>query len=239
MGNINLNTSIDQYTVVDGKDLSSHEINLKLKAVALESPRIILKNPGAKHHLGVGLRGDIQLIIDGNAGYFAAGLMEGPNVTIKGNVGWFAADTLFNSHVIVEGNVGTGAAPSMRNGTLVVKGDASSRPGQVMKGGTILIFGNAGFMTGMMMFGGRIIVLGNIGEDAGECMMGGAIYVRGEARSLGLDAVFTPTSETELLEIKQLIEKYDSRGYDLSSMSKIVNAGKELRYPDRKDLKLK
>ncbi|MEE9400092.1 MAG: hypothetical protein V3V23_07470, partial [Dehalococcoidales bacterium] len=107
------------------------------------------------------------------------------------------------------------------------------------KGGTILIFGNAGFMAGMMMFGGRIIVLGDIGEDVGECMMGGAIYVNGEVSSLGLDAAFAPISEEELAELRQLIQRYDNREYDLSRMRKIVNAGKELRYHDRKDLKLK
>ncbi len=224
--------------VVDGAELSFREINKKLKELASVTPSIVVKNPGSKHHLGVGLQGDVQLIIDGSAGYFAAGLIEGPSVTIKGNAGWFVADTLLDNEVMVEGNVGTGAAPSMRGGLLVVKGHASSRAGQVMKGGTILIFGNAGFMTGMMMFGGRIIVLGDIGDNVGECMMGGAIYVAGTVGTLGLDAAFADVPEAEVEEIQRLVRQYDNKERDLSKMRKIVSVGKELRYHDRMDLKL-
>lgn len=239
MDTTKLKADTDQCVVVDGAGLSYREINKRLKELASHTPCIILKNPGAKHHLGVGLRSDMELVIDGNAGYFAVGLIEGPSVTINGNAGWFVADTLLDNQVVVKGNAGTGAAPSMRGGILVVKGHASSRAGQVMKGGTILIFGNAGFMTGMMMFGGRIIVLGDIGEDAGECMMGGAIYASGKVASLGLDAVFAPVSEEEFKELRELITRYDDREHDLSQMRKIVSAGKELRYHDRRDLKLK
>lgn len=221
------------WAVVDAEGLSSREINRQLKRLVKTHSSIILKNPGAKHHLAVGMQGPARLIISGSAGYFAAGLVEDVDVTINGNAGWFVADNLLNSQVVVNGNVGTGAAPAMRGGTLVVKGHASSRAGQVMKGGTILIFGNAGFMTGMMMMGGRIIVLGDIGDSAGESMMEGTIYVGGKVGTLGLDATLAPISEDELREISDLLNRYDDGDHDLSKMSKIVSAKRELRYRDR------
>lgn len=225
-----------EFAVVDGQGLSSREINRQLKQLAKAHPSIILKNPGAKHHLAVGLRGPAHLIIDGSAGYFAAGLVENVDVTINGNAGWFVADNLLDSEVVVNGNVGTGAAPAMRGGTLVVKGHASSRAGQVMKGGTILIFGSAGFMTGMMMMGGRIIVLGDLGDAAGESIMDGTIYVGGKVGTLGLDATFAPLFEDELREIGDLVSRYGDGEHDLSNISKIVSAKRELRYRDRAEI---
>ena len=41
-----------------------------------------------------------------------------------------------------------------------------------------------------MMQRGRIVVLGDAGKNLGDSMYDGTIYLGGEARSLGVDAVF-------------------------------------------------
>src|SRR3972149_116908 len=95
--------------IIDGRDIPVREINERLKNAAKEDKDIILKNPGAKHNISVGLTGKVNLTIEGSVGYFGAGLINGPKVTICGNAGWFAADAMKEAEVIIEGNAGTGA----------------------------------------------------------------------------------------------------------------------------------
>ena len=52
-------------------------------------------NPDARHHIGVGLTQDITVRVRGSAGYFCAGLTDGPNFEIDSNVGWGLADNMY------------------------------------------------------------------------------------------------------------------------------------------------
>jgi glutamate synthase domain-containing protein 3 len=222
-------------SVIDGQDLSSRQINELIDQLAQSHSRIVVKNPGAKHNLGVGLSVPVEVIFAGNVGTYAAGLIEHANIRILGNAGWFAADNLMNSVVIIEGNAGAAGAGGMRGGLLVVKKNAASRIGQVMKGGQILIGGNAGYMTGMMMMGGRIIILGDVGGSVAESIMGGEVFVGGKIASLGKDARVADILPEELADINALIDHY-LPGRSVSSLVKIVSAGKTLRYEKRYDV---
>ena len=51
-------------------------------------------NPDARHHIGVGLAHPITVKIRGSAGYFCAGLTDGPSFEVESNAGWGLADKL-------------------------------------------------------------------------------------------------------------------------------------------------
>jgi glutamate synthase domain-containing protein 3 len=172
---------------LDADKLSVTEINRALRQAVKAGEETEVLNPRARHHLGVGILGELQMTIRGSAGYFCGCLNEDVKLLVEGSVGWFSADNMMSGEFIVERNAGSCAAPGMRGGTLAVRGNMGSRPGQVMKGGTIIVGKNCGFMAGFMMINGTIVVLGDAGDLVGHYMVGGAIYVGGQVESLGVD----------------------------------------------------
>ena len=185
-------------------------------------------NPDARHHIGVGLTSPITVNVHGSAGYFCAGLTDGPRFEVDNNVGWGLADNMLQGSVVVQGNAGAIAGVAIRGAEVIIHGNMGSRAGQVMKEGTLLCAGNANFMAGYMMYGGRIVIIGNSGERVGEDMTGGSIYVGGKVQNLGSDAEFTDIPADELDDIMAILDRY--KLVAPKSFKKIINAGKRLRY---------
>ncbi len=185
-------------------------------------------NPDARHHIGVGLTHEITVRIRGSAGYFCAGLTDGPRFEVDNNVGWALADNMYRGSVVVGGNAGAIPGVAIRGAEVVVRGNMGSRAGQVMKAGTLCCAGNASFMAGYMMYGGRIVIVGDSGEKVGEDMTGGEIYVGSTVHSLGSDASMTDISSDETDSVMEFLDRY--RIPFKGRFQKIVNAGKKLRY---------
>jgi len=192
--------------VFDAKELSTRQINLELRWLLYEQgvKDVIVRNPGAKHSLGVGILTRCRITFQGSLGYFGCGLIDGPEILITGRVGWSACENMMSGVVVVEGNAGSLTGAAIRGGDLVVKGRVGARTGIDQKGGTILVLGDAGSMTGFMMQRGRMILCGNVGAGLGDSMYDGAIYVAGTVASLGIDCVpgEWTDADTELLERK-------------------------------------
>jgi glutamate synthase domain-containing protein 2 len=186
-------------------------------------------NPDARHHIGVGLTHAIGLAVHGSAGYFCAGLADGPRVVVEGNVGWGLADNMLGGSVVVRGNAGAIAGVAVRGAEVVVHGNIGSRAGQVMKEGTLCCAGNANFMAGYMMYGGRLVICGDSGEQVGQDIHGGTIYVGGAIHSLGTDAMEIDLESGEEDEVRAFLDRYEIPFS--GSFRKIVNAGKNLHYP--------
>ena len=187
----NKRTEID----CDGK--TTTEVNSSIRSLMAEGfGTIVLQNPRGKHSLGVGILSRLNLIIEGSTGYFAAGLIDGPNVRIKGRVGWSCAENMMAGTVVIEKNAGSTFGAAIRGGDLVCRGSVGSRTGIDMKGGTIMVGGDTGALSGFMMQRGRMVVCGNAGKNLGDSMYDGTIYVGGEIQSLGVDAV--PSDLTDL-----------------------------------------
>lgn len=193
---------------LDADRVSVTEINRALREAVKAGEEVEILNPRARHHLGVGILGELNMTIRGSAGYFCGCLNEGVKLRVEGNVGWFAADNMMSGEFIVEGNAGSCAAPGMRGGVLVVKGHIGSRSGQVMKGGTIIVGGNCGFMTGFMMINGTIVVIGDAGDLVGHYMVGGTIYVGGKVESLGVDAREVDYTDEDDIYLSDLLACY-------------------------------
>ncbi len=192
-------------TIIDAKSKTPREVNSSLKKLSKKYDRIIIKNPNAMHYLASGLTEDVEVIIDGSAGYFAGTMIHGPRIEIKGNAGWFPADNMTKGEIIIHGSAGDGVGQGIYGGTVVVKENVGSRTGEIMKNGTIIIGGDSGFMTGLFMMGGCIIILGDLGKDAGESIIRGKIYVKGRIENLGKNAKIENVTAEERDELRHLL----------------------------------
>ena len=187
---------------IDLSKVSVTDANEALRRHGSDREDVDILNPDAKHHIGVGLVDPITVRVHGSAGYFCAGLTDGPRFEVDNNVGWGAGDNMLGGSLVVRGNAGAIAGVAIRGAEIVVHGNIGSRAGQVMKAGTLCCAGNANFMAGYMMYGGRLIILGNSGEKVGQDMTGGTIYVGGKVQSLGTDATLIDLPGEEEDEIR-------------------------------------
>jgi glutamate synthase domain-containing protein 3 len=165
----------------DARNLTTRQINLELRRLIYELGvhDVTVQNPGAKHSLGVGILARCRMTFEGSLGYFACGLIDGPEVHITGRVGWSACENMMSGVCVIDGNAGSLTAAALRGGDVVVKG----------KVGAVLILGDVGSMTGFMMQRGRQIICGNAGHGLGDSMYDGVFYVGGKVASLGIDCV--------------------------------------------------
>ena len=196
----------DGVATFDARELTTRTINLELRRLLYEEGvrEVVVRNPMSRHSLGVGILTRCRIRFEGSLGYFALGLIDGPEVHVTGRVGWSACENMMGGVVVVEGNAGSLTGAALRGGDLVVKGRVGARTGIDQKGGTIVVCGDAGSMTGFMMQRGRQIILGDVGPGLGDSMYDGTIYVGGKVASLGIDCVpgEWTDADTELVERK-------------------------------------
>jgi glutamate synthase domain-containing protein 3 len=190
----------------DAHELSTREINLELRRLLYEEgvSDVTVRNPGAKHSVGVGILTRCRITFEGSLGYFGCGLIDGPEIHITGRVGWSACENMMSGVVTVAGNAGSLTGAALRGGDVVVRGRVGARTGIDQKGGTIIVVGDAGMMTGFMMQRGRMILCGDVGPGLGDSMYDGTIYVAGKVASLGIDCVpgEWADADTEFVERK-------------------------------------
>jgi glutamate synthase domain-containing protein 3 len=192
--------------VFDAVDLTTRQINLELRSLIYEQGirDVTVRNPGAKHSIGVGILQRCRIRCEGSLGYFGLGVIDGPEIVVTGRVGWSVCENMMSGVVVIEKNAGSLTGAAIRGGDLVVKGSVGARTGIDQKGGTIIVGGDAGSMTGFMMQRGRQILCGNVGDGLGDSMYDGTIYVAGTVKSLGIDCVpgEWTDADTELIERK-------------------------------------
>jgi methylamine---glutamate N-methyltransferase subunit B len=190
----------------DARELSTRKINAELRWLLYEQEvkEVTVRNPSARHSLGVGILTRCRITFDGSLGYFGCGLIDGPEIHVTGRVGWSACENMMSGVVVIDGNAGSLTGAAIRGGDLVVKGRVGARTGIDQKGGTIIVLGDAGSMTGFMLQRGRQILCGNVGPGLGDSMYDGTIYVAGKVASLGIDCLpgDWDESDTELIERK-------------------------------------
>ena len=211
-------SEIDGTTAVfDAANLTTRQINLELRNLLYERglKEVTVRNPGAKHSLGVGILTRCKITFEGSLGYFGCGLIDGPEVHITGRVGWSACENMMSGVVVIEGNAGSLTGPYARygaiplGGDLVIKGRAGARSGIDQKGGTIITLGSVGSMTGFMMQRGRQVICGDAGPGLGDSMYDGTIYVAGKVKALGIDCVPGEWTEDDTEFIERKFRIYD------------------------------
>ena len=213
----------------DAGEMDNKAINLKIRELMAEGyGTIVIKNPLAKHSLGVGILNRLQLRFEGSLGYFGVGLIDGPNVHISGRVGWSCAENMMAGTVVIEKNAGSCFGAAIRGGDLVCMGDVGARTGIDQKGGTIIVGGRTGAFSGFMMQRGRMVVLGDAGKNLGDSMYDGTIYVGGKIDSLGVDAVPGEMTENDAAWLDAKLKQHGLTAPNgIENLQKIV-AGKQL-----------
>ena len=214
---------------IDAADMAATEINLKIRDLMAQGHgSIVVKNPLARHSLGVGILQRLNLTFEGSLGYFGVGLIDGPNVRITGRVGWSCAENMMAGTVVIEKNAGATFGAALRGGDLVCMGDVGSRTGIDQKGGTIVVGGRTGAFSAFMMQRGRLVVLGDAGKNLGDSMYDGTIYVGGRIESLGVDAVPAEMTDLDCAWLERKLAQFGLKTpAGVASMTKIV-AGKQL-----------
>jgi glutamate synthase domain-containing protein 3 len=201
-----VSTIEDGRATFDAKEMTTRQINLEIRSLVYEQgvKDVTVLNPGARHSLGVGILARCRIRFEGSIGYFACGLIDGPEIHITGRVGWSACENMMSGVVIIDGNAGSLTGAAIRGGDLVVRGRVGARTGIDQKGGTIIVCGDAGSNTAFMMQRGRQIILGDVGAGLGDSMYDGELYVGGIVKSLGIDCVpgEWTDADTELIERK-------------------------------------
>jgi len=197
--------------VIDATDLTTRKINLELKRIVYDEGvnNVTIVNPGSKHSLGVGILKRCNITFEGSPGWYACGLIDGPEVQINGRVGWSLAENMMSGSVVVEGPAGSLTGAALRGGDLVIKGNVGARTGIDQKGGTIITLGSAGINTGFMMQRGRQIICGDVNDGLGDSMYDGVIYVGGKIASLGVDCVPGEMNDDDREFINRKFEIYD------------------------------
>ena len=194
---------------IDCGDRSAREINPEIRRLIQAGHNDIwIRNPGARHNLGVGLCGPVRVHVQGSVGYYCAGLIDGPSFEVAGDAGWGLAESMLSGNIVVRGSAGNGAAAGIRGGTLVIHGNAAARLGISMKGGLVLVGGDCGYMAGFMGQKGTLIVCGDAGEAFADSMYETVCFVGGRIADLGNDAVVEQPTPEEAAFLDATLAQY-------------------------------
>jgi methylamine---glutamate N-methyltransferase subunit B len=198
-------------TDVETVDLATtplRDLNQRLHDVGDDGPRNWrVVNPNGAHAIACGLDADIEVEIDGHAGYYCAGMNKRATVRVCGNAGTGVAENIMSGTVIVEGNASQSAGATGRGGLLVVRGDAAARCGISMKGVDIVVRGSVGHMSAFMAQRGCLVVCGDAGDALGDSIYEAHLYVRGDVASLGADCVEKELRDEHAAEVRALLSR--------------------------------
>ena len=184
------------------------ELNQRLHELATtQGPRHWrILNPNGAHAIACGLDADVEVEIDGHAGYYCAGMNKLATVRVHGNVSTGVAENMMSGLVVVEGSASQSAGATGRGGLLVVQGDASARCGISMKGIDIVVRGDVGHLSAFMAQTGRLVVCGDAGDALGDSIYEARLYVGGSVRGLGADCIEKELREEHLAELRELLD---------------------------------
>ena len=197
-------------------DLSTtpiRELNQALHALGADTNethwRVV--NPKGQHAIAVGLSVPVEIEIEGDAGYYCAGMNKQAKIVVHGHCGVGIAENIMSGEVRVKGNASQAAAASGHGGLVVIEGDASSRCGVSMKGVDIVVGGSIGHMSCFMGQAGRLVVCGDAGDALGDSLYETRIYVKGTVKSLGSDCI---EKEMRAEHIEELADLLNRAGFD-------------------------
>ena len=206
-------TIVVEPTVVETVDLAVtplRELNQRLHDVGRSgtgsrSWRVL--HPNGAHALACGLDADIDVEIDGHAGYYCAGMNQRATVRVRGSVGTGVAENMMSGLVVVDGNASQSAGATAHGGLLVIHGDASARCGISLKGADIVVRGSVGHMSAFMAQAGRLVVCGDAGEALGDSIYEARLYVAGEVATLGADCIEKELRAEHVEEVRLLLSR--------------------------------
>lgn len=173
----------------------------------LDGKTIEISNPNGAHNIAVGLKADVNVTIQGHAGYYAAGMNQIANVVIEGSAGSGVAENMMSGRVHVKGFASNAAGATSQGGLLIIDGDAGLRCAIALKGADVVVGGSVGSFTAFMAQAGNLVVLGDAGDALGDSLYEANIFVRGTVKSLGSDCIEKPMDEERRNILVDLLAK--------------------------------
>jgi methylamine---glutamate N-methyltransferase subunit B len=167
--------------------------------------RVVVRNPGGRHAIAVGLDAPFEVEIEGHVGYYCAGMNKLATVRVRGNCGVGVAENMMSGTVIVEGSASQSAGATARGGLLVIHGDASARCGISLKGADIVVRGSIGHMGAFMAQKGALLVCGDAGDSLGDSLYEARLFVRGSVAGLGADCVEKEMRPEHVVLVEELL----------------------------------
>jgi methylamine---glutamate N-methyltransferase subunit B len=163
-------------------------------------------NPRGRHAIAAGADVPVTVEIDGNAGYYCAGMNKRANIVITGSAGVGVAENMMSGRVHVKGDASASAGATGCGGLLVIDGNASSRCGISARGIDIVVKGSVGHMSAFMAQAGALVVLGDAGDALGDSLYEARLFVRGKVSSLGSDCIEKPLRNEHKKQLGELLE---------------------------------
>ncbi len=213
--------------VVDLAVTPLRELNQRLHDLSADPAgprRWRVLNPNGEHAIACGLDADVEVEIDGHAGYYCAGMNKRATVRVHGNAGTGLAENMMSGLVVVDGNASQSAGATGRGGLLVVNGDAAARCGISMKGVDIVVRGSVGHMSAFMAQKGSLVVCGDAGDALGDSIYEARLYVRGSVRGLGADCVEKELRDEHVAELRDLLARADLGDVDPTEFRRFGSA---------------
>ncbi|HVP49434.1 MAG TPA: hypothetical protein VMT32_22730 [Bryobacteraceae bacterium] len=218
---------------------ATREINAEIRrAIAAGEREIVVKDPGARHNLGVAVLEPVRIRFAGSVGYYCVGLIDGPHIEVDESAGWGLAESMMSGEVVVRGSAGNGAAAAIRGGTVVIHGDAAARLGVSMKGGTVLVAGNCGYMAGFMGQKGKLVVCGDAGDAFADSLYETVCFVGDNIQGLGTDAVVEELTQEDAAWLDATLAQYLPGAIRRGRDFKKVVAGRKLWNFDKREWKV-
>jgi len=197
--------------MVEEKVSRTNEINKAIHKQMEVSTKIKIGGAGltGQDNIAVGLRKEIELIVEGEAGDFFGALNSTAILNLNGNAERFVGDSMSGGGIIINGHAGFGVGSYLGGGIIVIRGDCADNIGQMKKGGVIIVDGSVGDNAGYLQSSGEMIITGSAGDGVGENLIGGSIYISGDYGSLGKN---TRIAEMELTDINLLDTYFNHYG---------------------------
>ncbi len=164
-------------------------------------------NPRGSHAVAVGGDAPLAIAIQGNVGYYCAGMNREAVVTVHGSAGPGVAENMMSGRVVVKGDASQYAGATGKGGLLVIEGNASSRCGISMKGIDIVVRGSIGHMSAFMAQAGNLVVCGDAGDALGDSIYEARLFVRGSVKSLGADCIEKEMRPEHLRIVEGLLDR--------------------------------
>ena len=210
---------------VDLDATTLRDLNARLHALPADTneTRWRVINPKGRHAIACGLTQSIDLLVDGHAGYYCAGMNEAASVEITGQCGWGVAENMMSGLVRVRGDASQSAGASGHGGLLVIEGDAAARCGISMKGIEIVVGGSIGHMGAFMGQAGTLLVMGDAGDGLGDSLYEATLFVGGAVKSLGADCEEKEMTDADRAAAADLLARAGLQG-DVSRLRKYGSA---------------
>ena len=155
-----------------------------VSAPAPTTPHFRVLNPRGRHAIAAGVDAPVTIEIDGNVGYYCAGMNKQANIVINGSAGVGVAENMMSGRVHVKGDASAvGRRHRLRRLARDRRQRVRAAAASPIAGIDIVVKGSVGHMSAFMAQAGTLVVLGGAGDALGDSIYEARLFVRGRSRA--------------------------------------------------------